>query len=337
MLRPERGGWFLDCTLGLGGHSEAILSASETAAVIGIDADAESLEKAAHRLSKFGNRFIGVHSNFKEIDKVLEGRGIKAVRGIVADLGISSFQLAVPERGFSFQHEAPLDARMDRSHGPTAADLVNDLEESELADLIYKYGEERGSRRIARLIVKERAKQPIETTTQLANIVVRALRTKGRWRIHPATRTFQALRIAVNDEIEGLSDFISKAISCLEPQARLAVISFHSLEDRVVKTALRLESGVCQCHSRERLEPGHLIESLEYEESPYEGVTGHNLVSETHEAYSATVRDAVVCQRCGARRRVTILTRKPIRPSAAEIGNNPRSRSARLRVCERVA
>ena len=333
MLRPERGGRFVDCTLGLGGHTEAILSASPSASVIGIDTDDESLERATSRLEIFGDRFIGIHANFKELAKVLDSLGIKTVEGIVADLGISSYQLAAPDRGFSFQQDAPLDARMDRSHGQTAADLVNALEESELADLIYVYGEERGSRKIARLIVRERARQPIETTSQLASLVVRALNIKGRWRIHPATRTFQALRIAVNEEIDGLKEFISTAISCLGAGARLAIISFHSLEDRVVKTAFRLESGVCQCDYRGRELPG-----------------GFTDMSPADNAYPDTAPDAaskaverpiaagtnVVCHRCGAEKRVIVLTRKPLRPSSEEIQINPRSRSARLRVCERI-
>jgi 16S rRNA (cytosine1402-N4)-methyltransferase len=333
MLRPERGGRFVDCTLGLGGHAEAILLASPSALVIGIDTDAESLERATGRLENFGDRFIGIHANFKELAKVLHSLGIKTVEGIVADLGISSYQLAAPDRGFSFQQEAPLDARMDRSRGQTAADMVNTLEEAELADLIYAYGEERGARKIARMIIRERARQSIETTSQLANLVVRALNIKGRWRIHPATRTFQALRIAVNEEIEGLKEFISTAISCLAAEARFAVISFHSLEDRVVKTAFRLESGVCQCEYGSRDLLGGFGD-LSPAASAYPD-TDPDAASKAVERPSAAGAN-VVCHRCGAKKRVIVLTRKPIRSSSEEIQINPRSRSARLRVCERV-
>ncbi|HEY6330102.1 MAG TPA: 16S rRNA (cytosine(1402)-N(4))-methyltransferase RsmH [Blastocatellia bacterium] len=332
-LEPERGGTFVDCTLGLGGHSEAFLSAAPDVEVIGMDADSESIEMASRRLERFGSQFRAVHSNFKELERVLDELGIEKVRGILADLGISSYQLGLPERGFSFQQEAPLDMRMDRNQPKTAASLVNNLDESELADIIYQYGEEKGSRRIARLIVKERANHPIETTSQLASIVVRAVRVKGHWRIHPATRTFQALRIAVNEELEGLPEFISTAISRLEPHGKLGIISFHSLEDRIVKTAFRRESGVCQCRyphfggDEDRHAPAEELDEEELDEA---------------DAHSRTVeRDAfkastVVCQRCGAVKRVSLLTRKPIRPGEEEIGSNPRSRSARLRVCERL-
>jgi 16S rRNA (cytosine1402-N4)-methyltransferase len=328
-LEPERGGVFVDCTLGLGGHSEAFLLANPDLRVVGIDADSESLERATARLERFGSRFTGVHANFKDIEGVLDNLRIEKVRGILADLGISSYQLGLPERGFSFQQESPLDMRMNRNQPKTAASLVNDLDESELADLIYQYGEEKGSRRIARLIIKERAARPIETTTQLASLVVRALRIKGRWRIHPATRTFQALRIAVNGELEGLAEFISAAISRLEAGGRLGIISFHSLEDRIVKTAFRIESGVCQCRYpalAPRENSAHLTEE------PEEGDDAHSGMVERDRFKASTV----VCQRCGAARRVSLLTRKPIRPGEEELGSNPRSRSARLRVCERL-
>ena len=310
-LRPERGGLFVDCTVGLGGHSEAILAASPAVTVIGIDRDAESLKLAAERLKGFGERFRGIHADFKDLDAVLADAGAgDQIDGCLADLGVSSLQLGSAERGFSFQHDAPLDMRMDRSKGTTAADLINEMDERELADLIFKYGEEPGSRRIARNIVRDR---PITTTTQLAQIVVRALRTPGRWRVHPATRTFQALRIAVNNELDGLDQFVTEAVSHLRIGGRLAIISFHSLEDRIVKNTFKLESGVCQCPPRLRRAT---------QEQPDATDAGHD--------------PSTVCRHCGARKRTAILTRKAIQPGQDEIQRNPRARSAKLRVCERV-
>ncbi|HYL99018.1 MAG TPA: 16S rRNA (cytosine(1402)-N(4))-methyltransferase, partial [Blastocatellia bacterium] len=218
--------------------------------------------------------------------------------------------------------------------GETAADLVNDLDERELADLIFEYGEERASRKIARAIVRERQKSRIETTSQLANLIVKTLKVPGRWRIHPATRTFQALRIAVNKELEGLSDFISSAISCLQIGGRIAIISFHSLEDRIVKNAFKIESGQCQCPSGPRRALG--LKTLESTVQPgplgIQEPTGRQTNSLPY-----TGLGDVVCEVCGARKRVTILTRKPVRPSESEIALNPRSRSARLRVAERIS
>jgi 16S rRNA (cytosine1402-N4)-methyltransferase len=307
-LRPERGGMFIDCTVGLGGHAEAMLAASPETVVIGIDRDLESLELARKRLATFGDRFLGIHADFKDLPELLSRVGAPEVRGVLADLGISSLQLENAERGFSFLFDAPLDMRMDRSGGETAADLVNRLGERELADLIFEYGQEHGARRIARAIVRERGRQKIVTTKQLADIVVRALNIPGRWRIHPATRTFQALRIAVNRELVGLAEFVSDAVSALGRGGRLAIISFHSLEDRIVKRAFRLESGKCLC------EPA----------VPSAGFADAESTSNT------------TCHRCGARRRVVILTKKPVRPSSEEIKRNLRSRSARLRVCEKI-
>ena len=303
-LKPGEGALIVDCTLGMGGHSEALLKENPTARVIGLDRDSESLELAQARLSEFGDRFLAVHSDYEDLSQVLEERGIIVVDCILADLGISSFQLEAPERGFSFLKDEPLDMRMDRLGGLTAADLVNDFGEKELADLIFEKGEERGSRGIARAIVKERTRQRIESTKQLADIVIRALHQRGKWRIHPATRTFQALRIAVNGEMERLNEFISTAISMLRIGGRLAIISFHSLEDRIVKNAYRRESGRCICEGRE--------------------------------ARPVSGNGSVVCLTCGAARRVAILTRKAIRPSEQEMDRNPRSRSARMRICERT-
>jgi 16S rRNA (cytosine1402-N4)-methyltransferase len=321
-LRATEGGMFVDCTVGLGGHTEAILQASPQSRVIGLDRDLESLQLANRRLDRFGDRFIGNHANFKELKPVLDSLAIVQPAGILADLGISSFQLSSEERGFSFQTEAPLDMRMDRSRGATASDLVNDLTEAELADLIFKYGEERGARRIARAIVRERSRQPVTSTIQLAQIVVRALNVKGRWRIHPATRTFQAFRIAVNGELEGLAEFVSVAAGYLQPSGRLAVISFHSLEDGIIKRAFRLAAGQCQCQPR-RHAPGH--------QDYLDTLAGQTEVSPSDQQIGK-----IVCDRCGARKLVDILTRKPIQPSQDEVRRNPRARSARLRVCARL-
>jgi 16S rRNA (cytosine1402-N4)-methyltransferase len=250
LLAVERGGLFVDCTVGLGGHSEAILQASPDAQVLGIDRDEEALRLARKRLAEFGGRFRAVHADFRELTRVLARAKVSAPRGILADLGVSSLQLDSPSRGFSFRHEAPLDMRMDRSSGETAAELLGRLSEVEIARLIFEYGEERRSRRIAHEIVRRRERgEPVKTTKELAELVERAIGGKQR-RIHPATRTFQALRIAVNRELEGLADFVADTIDVLEPQGRLAIISFHSLEDRIIKRTLLRLSGRCQCPPR---------------------------------------------------------------------------------------
>jgi 16S rRNA (cytosine1402-N4)-methyltransferase len=309
---------FIDATLGLGGHTELILRASSYNRVIGFDRDAEALELARERLAEFGERFMAVHTDYRQIKEALAEKGIETAAGILADLGVSSYQFSAPERGFSFRSgrgftespsssvtsptdpsaypvaTSPLDMRMDRSQTLTAADLVNDLSERELADIIFEYGEERAARRIARRIVSERAMGPITTTGRLADLVVRVIHPKGHWRIHPATKTFQALRIAVNRELEGLDRFVADAIDSLEHGGRLVIITFHSLEDRVIKQALRFQSGRCLC-------PPNQPEC-----------------------------------RCGAVRRVEILTRKAIQPGADAIADNPRSRSAKLRACRKI-
>lgn len=250
-LAPERGGLFVDCTLGLGGHSEAILEASSNTRVLGIDRDLTALEYARQRLAAFGERFKSIHANFHDIANALRDKGEKDPAGILADLGVSSLQLDSAERGFSFRFEAPLDMRMDSTVGPTAADLLAELPESEIARIIFEFGEERHSRRIARRIVERREQgQPVATTTDLADLVLRAV-GGGKWKkIHPATRTFQALRIAVNEELEGLAEFVQTSIDLLEPNGQLVVISFHSLEDRIVKQEFRRLAGQCQCPPR---------------------------------------------------------------------------------------
>lgn len=297
-LAPERGGLFVDCTVGLGGHSEAILEASTETRVVGIDRDAEALSPTSQRLAHFGERFRAVHADFREIDRVLGDLGEREPVGVLADLGVSSLQFDSPTRGFSFRFEAPLDMRMNPdSDEESAADFLVRLPEDEIAAIIFQYGEERNSRRIAKWIVESREQgKPIKTTKELADLVARAAGKRKNWHIHPATRTFQALRIAVNRELEDLGRFVTTAIDLLQPDGRFVVISFHSLEDRIMKQELRRLSGYCQCHSRSRPD---------------------------------------LCT-CGARRAVEILTKRPVVPDGIEIDANPRSRSAKLRACRKL-
>jgi len=242
-LRPERGGLFVDCTVGPGGHSRALLEAGATR-VVGLDRDLQALAAARETLAPWADRVELVHADYRALDEVLDRHGISLVDGALADLGVSSLQLDAPGRGFSFQRDEPLDMRMDTTSVHTAADLVARSTERDLADAIYAYGEERFSRRIARAIVEARRAQPIATTGGLAAIVRRALPRRGHMRIDPATRTFQALRIWVNRELDGLDRFLEAAARRLRLGARLVVISFHSLEDRIVKHALRaLQQG----------------------------------------------------------------------------------------------
>lgn len=234
-LRPGPGKIIADCTLGTGGHAEAILKAlGPSGLLIGVDRDSEAIEVAKIFLSQVGNPFRLFHASYSDLGRILRETGIEGVEGLLLDLGVSSFQLGVPERGFSFQLEGPLDMRMDRTSGPTAAELLRRLREEELARLFWAYGEERWSRRIARAIKTHLKKATLDTTTQLASLVERVV-PGGKRRIHPATRVFQALRIAVNRELEDLESFLSTAYQFLRPGARMVVISFHSLEDRLVK------------------------------------------------------------------------------------------------------
>lgn len=237
-LRPERGGLFVDCTVGLGGHSRALLEAGASR-IIGLDRDEDALARARETLAPWADRVELVHADYRTIDEVLDARRIDAIDGALADLGVSSLQFDAPGRGFSFQRDEPLDMRMDRSSGDTAADLVARASERELADAIFQYGEERFSRRIARAMVEARSESPIATTGRLASIVRRAIPRRGPARIDPATRTFQALRIWVNRELEGLDRFLAAAARRLRAGARLVVITFHSLEDRIVKHTFR--------------------------------------------------------------------------------------------------
>lgn len=280
LLQPERGGTFVDCTLGLGGHTRALLDLGADL-VIGIDRDPTALEAAARTLEPFGSRVRLVHADYRDYDAVLDREGFDRVQGTLADLGVSSMQFDAPGRGFSFRRDEPLDMRMDQSQGETAAERLASVSETDLADVIYRFGEERKSRRVARAVVMAREREAITTTGQLAAIVRRAVAAPGWQRIDPATRTFQALRIWVNGELDRLDEFIRHVAVRLAAGGRMAVISFHSLEDRVVK---------------------HTLRGLD--------------------------REAGV---------VRVLTGRPLVASEQEIALNPRARSAKLRVAERLA
>jgi 16S rRNA (cytosine1402-N4)-methyltransferase len=241
LLQPERGGVFVDCTVGLGGHARMLLEGGATR-LIGIDRDTEAIALAKQALEPWADRTTFVHADYRGLDAVLDRLEVATVSGVLADFGVSSMQLDGEGRGFSFKRDEPLDMRMDRTSGETAAEKLADVDEHELADVIYKFGEERRSRQVAHLIVRARDEAPITTTGRLADVVRRAVRGRqgGSWqRIDPATRTFQALRIWVNGELDGLESFIGSAVARLSPGGRLAVISFHSLEDRVAKHTLR--------------------------------------------------------------------------------------------------
>lgn len=249
-LNVRAGRKYVDATLGLGGHAEAILQTPDTT-LIGIDQDGAAIGYAVERLARFGDRLTIKQGNFSEIKTILESFGIAKVDGIIADLGVSSLQLDAEERGFSFRGDAPLDMRMDPTAGSTAADLLAELSEEEIANVIYQFGEERFSRRIARRIVERRnAGQPVTTTRELAHIVERSVKRSPKDKIHPATRTFQALRIAVNREIEILEEFINDAVELLTDDGRIVIISFHSLEDRIVKQTFQKLTGKCMCPPR---------------------------------------------------------------------------------------
>lgn len=277
-LQPGLDGTYVDATIGYGGHAAALLDAG-AGLVIGIDRDPEALEASRARFADRGPRVVLVHADFRDLARLLADRGRSTVDGIVVDFGVSSPQLDAAARGFSFRHDGPLDMRMDPTAGRPLASLLADVDEHTLADVIFRFGEERHARRIARAIVRARAAAPLATTSVLASVVRRAV--GGGWqRIDPATRTFQALRIWTNNELEGLDVFLTTAVTSLAAGRRLAAIAFHSLEDRIVK---------------------HTLRSL------------------------------------GAAGTVRVLTKKPIEPGDAEIAQNPRARSARLRVVEKLA
>jgi 16S rRNA (cytosine1402-N4)-methyltransferase len=282
-LRPHSGGFYVDCTVGYCGHAKEILQDSQPhGIVLGIDRDAQAISSGRQQLQTFGDRAILVKGHYMELKSILAERGISRVDGVLFDLGVSSPQLDEPSRGFSFRTEGPLDMRMDQGSGRTAADIVNGLDEADLADMIYRLGEERYSRRIARAIVNARRREALTSTRQLTSVIESAVPGHyRRSRIHCATRTFQALRIAVNEELEHLEASLRDAADALAPGARLCVISFHSLEDRIVKQTFKAFSS----------ESGNELE---------------------------------------------ILTKRPQVPSEAERDRNPRSRSAKLRVLQRI-
>ena len=238
LLEPGRGGLFVDCTVGLGGHARALLQGGATR-LLGLDRDPSALRLAAEALAAWSPQIELVHADYRELGQVLDARAEPQVDGVLADLGVSSLQFDTEGRGFSFRRDEPLDMRMDQTAGPTAADLLAAVDEEELANVIFQFGEERFSRRIARGVVEARRIAPVETTGQLAQIVRRAVPRRGYQRIDPSTRTFQALRIWVNRELDGLDAFLVAASQRLRAGARLAVISFHSLEDRIVKHTFR--------------------------------------------------------------------------------------------------
>ncbi len=299
LLEPGPGETFVDMTVGLGGHAEAVLEAAgPSSRLIGIDRDPVALEAASRRLARFGGQVTLVAGRFSRLSQHLDRCGVTRVDGVVADLGVSSPQLDCPERGFSFLRDGPLDMRMDPGEGRTAADIVNLFAEEELASLFSGYGEERHARRVARAIVRERARRPLRTTGDLADLVVRVVargsRRRQRQRIHPATRVFQALRIVVNDELGELERGLEAAYGRLSRGGRLVVIAFHSLEDRIVKRFLVGHSGRCRCP-----------------------------------------REQLVCT-CSAERTLQILTSRPRRAGAEDVRSNPRARSAKLRAARKL-
>lgn len=291
VLSPRSGGKYVDCTLGAGGHAWALLQASQPdGRLLGLDLDPQALQLAQERLAEYGDRAIIRRASFRQLSEQLKVLDWSEVDGVMFDLGVSSMQLDTPERGFSFRSEAPLDMRFDPTADQDASYLVNQLPEQELADVLYRYGEEKRSRRVAHAILRAR---PITSTTQLAEVVASATEA-GRQGMHPATRTFQALRIAVNHELEALEEALPQAMDALRPGGRIAVIAFHSLEDRIVKTYFRRESRDCICPPRQP-----------------------------------------VCT-CGHRASLIEVTRQPVRPTTQETIENPRARSARLRVAEKL-
>ena len=292
-IRPD--GIYLDGTLGGAGHSYQIAARLTTGRLIGLDRDEVALAAARQRLQPYIDRVTLIHSNFAQLSQVLDRLEIPAVDGMLFDLGVSSPQLDDAERGFSYMHDAPLDMRMDRSGGLTAYEVVNTWPEAELKRILYTYGEERYAPRIAAAIEKRRAEKPIETTLELAEIIRGAMPPQAlREKQHPAKRSFQAIRIAVNDELTAVEQMLTAAVDRLNPGGRLAVITFHSLEDRIVKSAFQAAAQGCTCP-----------------------------------------KEFPVCV-CGKTPKVRILTRHPIVADEAELAENPRARSAKLRVAERI-
>jgi len=246
-LLVSKTGIYVDCTVGGAGHSYAILKETD-AFLVGIDCDDQALQYAEKRLAEFGSRKVLIRANFADLGKILKDLNIEKVDGVLLDLGVSSHQLDTEQRGFSFNQQALLDMRMDRSLKISAYDIVNSFAQDELEKIIRFYGEEKMAARIARAISKKRQQSPIETTTELAAIIASCMPAKLKWqKIHPATRTFQAIRIAVNNELDNIRPAIAAAAESLKPGGRLCVISFHSLEDRIVKNEIRFLGGVCTC------------------------------------------------------------------------------------------
>ena len=292
-IKPD--GIYVDGTLGLGGHSYEIASRLTTGRLIGIDRDETAIARAGERLAPFAGKITLVHGNFSDTASILDDLGIDAVDGMLFDLGVSSPQLDEAERGFSYMNDAPLDMRMDRSEGLTAYDVVNDYSADRLNRIFWDYGEERYARRISAAIVAAREKKPVETTFELVDIIKGALPAAAlREKQHPAKRCFQAIRIAVNDELGAISALMDTAPDKLKIGGRLCVISFHSLEDRIVKSGIAARENGCTCP-----------------------------------------REAPICT-CGFIKTLKSVCRKPILPGADEIERNPRARSAKLRVAERV-
>lgn len=293
-LITDQGGIYVDATVGEGGHAEAILERLNCRGrLIGIDRDEEILMIAHNRLARFHSQLKLFYGNFKKLKEILKNEGVPCIQGILFDLGVSSRQLDTPERGFSFRFDANLDMRMDRRQSLTAAEIVNRYSREKLTEIFRDYGEEPRARQIASAIVKTREKQLVKTTSQLLKIIEEVVKFP-RLKIHPATRCFQALRIVVNQELEGLEDSLRVAVDLLVEGGRIGVISFHSLEDRIVKQTFRLLEGKCICPP-----------------------------------------DFPVC-RCGKIKKVRVLTPKPLTPSPLEKQTNPRSRSARFRVAEKI-
>ena len=290
-IRPE--GLYIDGTMGGGGHSEAILQRLTTGRLLSIDQDPDAIQAAGQRLSRYPQS-IRVQGNFSSMKEIAHAQGWEQVDWVLLDIGVSSYQLDTPERGFSYHHDAPLDMRMSQQ-GVSARDLVNGLSEQELADVIFRYGEDRNARRIARGIVEAREQQPLETTGQLAEVIKASVPAKvRRSEGHPARKTFQALRIAVNGELDRLQEGLEAAFSLLKPQGRLAVITFHSLEDRIVKRQMAQWCQGCTCP-----------------------------------------KDFPVCV-CGRTPQGQLVYKKGLAPSQQEVAENPRARSARLRVIEKL-
>ncbi len=297
-VRP--GAICIDGTLGGGGHAEKLLAANAPdGRLLGIDADPAAIARSLTRLARFSGRIVLRQGSFRHLAEFAQIGGFTAVDAILLDLGISSHQLDTPDRGFSFQGAGPLDMRMDPQNPLTAAEIVNDWPTEMLADLIYRYGEEPRSRRLARAIVEAR---PLHSTNELADVISRAMGGAKGQRIHPATRTFQALRIAVNDELMALEAVLPQIVELLAPGGRVAIISFHSLEDRIIKQFIQRETRDCICDIEPR----------------------------THRLAGVTA-----CH-CEHRATLKAITRKPIQPGTAEISRNPRSRSAKLRIAERI-